>query len=381
MMEIVFYSAAFLFAYPYAFYPGLLALFSIGRSRDLRIGIDEPSITFVISAYNEEQVIAAKLENTLALEYPAAKREIIVVSDHSTDRTDEIVRNYASKGVAILTLPSRQGKTAGLNEAVKIATGEIVVFSDADSLYDNQALARIAETFSGDPRVGVVTGSTKYLAAGDGKMAETSSVYTKLEYFIKCAETVLGSCVGADGAIFAVRKELYQPLRADDINDLVIPLSIVRQQYRTVLRADLFCYETSSPDEENEFQRQVRITARTLRALFRNIDLMNPIRYPLFAFQLISHKLLRFFAPLLMIALFFINLGLLGSGVFYVCTWVVQAAAYLFVLWRYLLARAGGKSDRLNFLYHFVMINASMLGGWIRFLSGEKTVTWIPRGR
>jgi cellulose synthase/poly-beta-1,6-N-acetylglucosamine synthase-like glycosyltransferase len=278
-------------------------------------------------------------------------------------------------------MPSRRGKTAGLNEAVKAARGEILVLSDADSMYETAALTKIAGTFSGEPGVGLVTGSTKYLPAGDGTMAETGSAYSKLEHFIKRRETLLGSCVGADGAIFGVRRSLYRPLRDDDINDLVIPLTVVRQGFRAVLREDLYCHETSSPDTGKEFQRQIRITSRTLRAVFGNIDLMNPLRHPLFAFQLLSHKLMRFLAPVFMIAFFLCNTLLLGEGVIYTFTWTAQALAYLFVLIRYLKERMGGAVDILGFLYHFIMINISMLAGWIQFLSGKKVVTWNPRGR
>jgi cellulose synthase/poly-beta-1,6-N-acetylglucosamine synthase-like glycosyltransferase len=381
MTVAAYYFFLLLVIYPYALYPILLALAACARSRELPNGSARPSITIIISAYNEERFIAAKLENTLSLEYPAEKREVIVVSDCSSDRTDEIVKGYGEKGISLLTLPVRRGKTAGLNEAVRAARGEIVVFSDADSIYEQDALIKIACTFSGDSRVGLVTGSTRYLSAGDGAMTETGGVYSRLEYFIKRRETLLGSCVGADGAIFAVRKALYLPLRDDDINDLAISLMVVRQGFRSVLRDDLYCREKSSPDALNEFRRQTRITNRTLVALFRNADLMNPLRHPVFGFQLFSHKLMRFLAPWCMIALFACNTLLLREGAFYAAAWTGQALAYLFVLVRYLKERAGGGVDILGLPYHFIMVNISMLAGWIQFLSGRKTITWNPRGR
>lgn len=379
MMSTAYYLCLLFIIYPYALYPILLALAASVRSRELPVGCEEPFITVIISAYNEERVIAAKLENTLSLEYPAEKREIIVVSDCSSDGTDRIVRRYAGKGVSLLAMRSRRGKTAGLNEAVKAARGEILVLSDADPMYERAALRKIAGTFSGDHRVGLVTGSTKYLSAGDGRMAETSSVYSRLEHFIKRKETLLGSCVGADGAIFAVRRSLHQPLREDDVNDLVTPLAVVRQGYRVVLRDDLYCHETSSPDAVKEFHRQIRITNGTLGAIFSNADLMNPLRYPLFGFQLLSHKLLKFLVPLFMIAFFVLNTLLLREGAFYAFAWTGQALAYLFVLTRYSKERAGGMMDLMSFPYHFIVMNLAMLAGWIPFLSGKKAVTWNPQ--
>jgi len=215
--------------YPYAVYPILLKMLTLVRTARVHTAEDVPLVTFIISAFNEEDVIAGKIENTLLLDYPIKKREIIVVSDCSTDRTDELVRSYAGKGVALLTMPSRQGKTAGLNEAVRQAKGEILVFSDADSMYETDSLKKMAGCFSGDDRIGLVTGSTNYLSGGEGKMVVTTGIYTRLEQYLKRHETMLGSCVGADGAIFGMRKALYQPLQNDDINDLALPLKVVRQ--------------------------------------------------------------------------------------------------------------------------------------------------------
>jgi cellulose synthase/poly-beta-1,6-N-acetylglucosamine synthase-like glycosyltransferase len=338
-----------------------------------------PGMTVIISAFNEEDVIAKKIENTLVLDYPKENVEVIVVSDNSTDRTDEIVRSYKSRGVILLSQPVRKGKTAGLNDAVQKARGEILVFSDADSMYEPHALKIIAGSMAGDRRIGLVTGSTNYVSEGHGKMVVTTSIYTRLERFIKKHESLLGSCVGADGAIFGMRKSLYEPLQDDDINDLVLPLKVVKRGRRVVLLEQLTCTEAPAVDESGEFRRQARITNRTLRALFRHAELMNVIKYPLFSFEVVSHKLLKLSAPFFMLSLLPLNILLLGQGPVYTVTFAVQIASYGLCLIRLWQERTGKKHMIFAFLYHFIMVNASILVGWTNFLSGQKNIVWNPQ--
>jgi cellulose synthase/poly-beta-1,6-N-acetylglucosamine synthase-like glycosyltransferase len=379
MMKTFFLICCFMIVYPYAVYPLILKILCSFHRLETRRKHETPLLTFIISAFNEEDVIAKKIENTLMLSYPKDRLEIFVVSDHSTDKTDEIVKRYASAGVILLSQPVRSGKTAGLNVAVKRARGEILVFTDADSMYETDALKIMADCLSSDAGVGLVTGSTNYLSEGDGKMVVTTTTYTRLERFMKKHESILGSCVGADGAIFGMRKALFQPLQHDDINDLVLPLKIVKQGYRVVFHENLFCTEAPAADDSGEFKRQARITSRTLRALFNNADLMNIFKYPLFSFELISHKLLRLSVPFFMLSLFPLNILLLGQGIIYYVTLAAQIAIYSLSLVRFWQERAGKKHPIFSFLYHFILINISMLTGWIKFLSGQKTVIWDPQ--
>ena len=267
------------------------------------------------------------------------------------------------------------GKTAGLNVAVQKAAGEIIVFSDAGSMYPPDTIRKMVDYLS-DPNVGLVTGSTRYVAVKDERLAETSGIYTRLERFIKRHESNIGSCVGADGAIFAMRKSLYQPLQDDDINDLVIPLNVVRQGYRVVLHADLYCFEASSPDSTSEFKRQTRITNRTLWALFRHKNLMNFCRHPLFSFELISHKLIRLSVPIFLMVLIPFNLLLLQDGFIYRLLLISQGVFYGGALIGYWQEMQGGNIGRVGFIYHFVLVNISIVMGWCKFLSGKKQVTW-----
>ena len=379
MISIAFFSCCIMVVYPYIMYPVLLKILSLFRRLSVRSKDDTPRVTVIISAFNEEEIIAKKIENTLALDYPKENVEVIVVSDNSTDKTDEIIKRYESRGVILLSQPVRKGKTAGLNAAVRKAHGKILVFSDADSMYEPNALKIIAGSLAGDRRIGLVTGSTNYVTEGHGKMVVTTSMYARLERFIKKHESLLGSCVGADGAIFGMRKSLYKPLKDDDINDLVLPLKVVKQGRRVVLLEQLTCTEAPAVDESGEFKRQARITNRTLRALFRHAELMNVIKYPLFSFEVVSHKLLKLSAPFFMISLFPLNILLLGQGDIYYATFLGQIVCYGFCLIRLWQDRDEKKHSIFGFMYHFIMVNVSILVGWTKFLSGQKSAVWNPQ--
>jgi cellulose synthase/poly-beta-1,6-N-acetylglucosamine synthase-like glycosyltransferase len=379
MIKIAFLSCCFLVIYPYVVYPVLLKVLSLFRHLNVQSKNSMPRVTVIISAFNEEDVIAKKIENTLALDYPKENVEVIVVSDNSTDRTDEIVKRYEGRGVVLLSQPVRKGKTAGLNNAVRKARGKILVFSDADSMYEPNALKIIAGSLAGDRRIGLVTGSTNYVSEGQGKMVVTTSIYARLERFIKKHESLIGSCVGADGAIFGMRKSLYKPLQDDDINDLVLPLKVVKQGRRVVLLERLTCMEAPAVDESGEFRRQVRITNRTLRALFRHAEFMNVIKYPLFSFEVVSHKLLKLSAPFFMLSLLPLNILLLDQGRGYYALLFGQIGCYVLCLIRLMRGRDGKKHALFGFMYHFIMVNVSILVGWIKFLSGKKSVTWNPQ--
>lgn len=378
-LTTLFYVLIVLSMYSYAVYPLLLSLLSVLVKKPLRTSeAFTPSITLIISAFNEESVIGEKLENALAIDYPPHLLEILVVSDCSTDKTDAIVKSYATCGVTLLPQLVRKGKTAGLNVAVQRASGEVLIFSDADSMYERTTFRKIADYLS-DPSVGLVTGMTKYTVSQNAQITETTGVYTRLERFIKRHESMVGSCIGADGAIFAVRKSLYIPLKEDDINDLVIPLNVIRQGHRVVLHPALYCTETSSPDSLHEYERQIRITTRTLRALFRYADLLNPMKYSLFSWELVSHKWLRFSVPWFMLVLIPVSGGVWGEGWVYKAGVLGQIMFYggaLVGYWREMRGLSGGG---FHLLYHFVLINASVLIGWWKFFAGQRVVTWNAR--
>jgi cellulose synthase/poly-beta-1,6-N-acetylglucosamine synthase-like glycosyltransferase len=379
-IELLFWSALGAIFFAFCGYPLLLALVAPLAGQRRKEGAAGPAAwptaTLLISAYNEEAVLAARLENGLALDYPEDKLAILVISDASTDSTDELARASAAGNgrVGLLRQPERRGKSAALNAAVAAATGEIVIFSDANSLYDRHALRELIRPFA-DPRVGLVTGRTRYLAAGGDGSRESISLYSRLELWTKRNESRIGSCVGADGAIFACRRELYRPLAADDINDLVLPLQVAAQGWRVVLAEGAFCLEEGSRSD-GEYQRQVRIATRTLRALMRHKGLFSPVRRPWFAFQVVSHKLLKLMLPFFMLLALLANLILAGAGLsFYPALLILQGGGYALAAWGRL---TGGRGKGSGAAYNLCLVSVAFLVGWSKWLRGETFTTWSP---
>ena len=384
MLVAAFWLSLLAIAYAYIGYPAVLWLLSRFRPPAGRDGTAPdtglPSVTLIVSAFNEEQVIGQKLENALSLDYPRDLLEIVVVSDGSSDRTCEIALGFAHRGVVLRHYEGRIGKSACLNRALPMASGSIVVFSDANSAYERGALRALVRPFE-DPSVGFVTGCTRYGSEEDGGTSASLSLYSKLELVTKQLESRLGSCVGADGAIFAVRKELYTPLRSYDINDLVIPFSINRQGYRGILQREAVCVEKDAGGAKGEFQRQVRITNRTLRAIMNYRQLLNPFRFGWLSFEIFSHKLCRFLVPPLLITALASNLLLAERGGFFLATFVAQGAFYATAGAATLLSKTGFLSRLAETARSFVVINAAIALAWIKYFQGETYTTWSPTKR
>lgn len=373
----------FLILYPYLGYPLLLAIFSLRSwpKKERAQKLDNsplgsyPMVSVIISAYNEEEVIEEKILNTLKLDYPREKLEIWIASDGSTDRTNQKAALYQDEGVKLFQQKERQGKSALLNQVIPKTSGEIILFTDANAFLSRISLRNLVQHFQ-DERVGFVTGRTEYTQGNS--VGKTGGLYHRYEQYLKRKESALGSCVGADGAIFAIRKKLYFPLLADDLNDLAIPLQIVQQGYRGVMEDAAIACESASSRIGKEVGRQVRITNRTLRTLFRNRNLLNPFRYPLFAWQLFSHKLWRFLVPFFMITLFISNLVALGISRGYFFPLVLQLIFYALALVGFWLDGRGRVFSVCRVAYHFTLINWAMMCGWLRCCSRNHDVFWTP---
>ena len=302
-MVLLFCISAGALLYAFAGYPLLLWLIVRARGeRRILHGTALPGVSVIISAFNEAAVIRQKLENTLALEYPGDRLEIVVISDASTDATDDIVREFAPYGVRLARQDARRGKTAGLNDVVPGVSGEIVVFSDANAMYAPDALRMLVRNFA-DPAVGCVTGEARYTetshtAADDGERA-----YWNYEIKVKRLETAVGSMVGGDGAIYAIRKRLWQRLPDNAINDFLNPLQIASLGWRTVYEPAAVCFEETAGKVGTEYRRRIRIVSRSWRAIFQAPAVLNPFRVGFFAVSVVSHKVLRWLSgPLLLLS-------------------------------------------------------------------------------
>jgi cellulose synthase/poly-beta-1,6-N-acetylglucosamine synthase-like glycosyltransferase len=332
----------------------------------------------IVSAYNEERSLDAKLRNVLATDYPRDLLQVLVVSDASTDRTNDIARSFEHDGVTLIVQPTRRGKSLGLNDAIDRARGDIVVFTDANASFTPQTIPTLLRYFA-DPKVGLVTGYTQYETRGSGEVAHATNLYTSLERAIKIAESRWGCCVGADGAVFAMRRRLFRPLRHDDINDFVIPLDVIAQRSECVFASGAWCAEAASDSVASEFRRQARITNRTLRALWRHVGLLNPFRYGLFSFFLFSHKIVRFLVPVLM------TCSALALGVWVAVRWPSLAVAAIIAIAIVLLtqtvatrvnASLGVVARPIRMMNIAVTMHAAALQGWWHFLCGRRDVVW-----
>jgi cellulose synthase/poly-beta-1,6-N-acetylglucosamine synthase-like glycosyltransferase len=337
-------------------------------------------VSVIIPAYNEERHLEARIANILSADYPRALLEAVVVSDASTDRTNDIARRFESEGVRLIVQERRQGKTAGLNRAMAVVKGDVVVFTDANATFPPEAIGRLVSHF-GDPRVGLVTGYTRYVSTATGETAVGTNAYTSLERDVKRAESLWGCCVGADGAIFAMRRSLYRRLRDDDINDFVLPLTVIDQGYRCILAEDAFCLESPGEGLHSEFRRQSRITNRSLRAIWRHLHLLNPLRFPVFSFFLFSHKVVRLAVPLFLAGSTsaLMLLAARGGLLYQLLAGAAALAAVSMVVTNAMprLFSSSGVSGRfLRLLNLFAVTNLAVIHGWWRFASGHSEVTW-----
>jgi len=372
MMVVSFFVLLILVIYPYFLFPLIMVVLSRFVGKAWVRSDSKQRISVVISVYNEEGVIREKLENTLMLLYPAELLEIIVVSDGSSDRTNQIVTAFEDPRIKLAAFAERKGKTACLNQVVPEAKGEILVFTDANSMFPVDALQKFSRNFTCE-EVGLVTGWTKYRKPGGEE--ESVGLYARLEMVTKQAESQISSCVGADGAVFAVRKNLYRPLQDHDINDFVIPLNVIGQGKRVVLDQDVFCIEQPGDNESKEFRRQVRITNRTLGAIGRNMRFLNPFVFGSFAFFLLSHKLVRFLVP-------FSFLGTLITAILLTKESIVYkgfAFAQVFFICIGIAGILKLVKGRLPQLCSFFLITiTAQLVGWIRWATGKADVMWKP---
>lgn len=380
MLVLVFWLSALLVVYPYTIYPLLLrflARLSPVRG-ERRERVDLPRVTLVISAYNEEAVIAEKLHNTLALSYPVDSLDVIVVSDASSDRTDEIVQEVSAREprVRLLRQNERRGKSAGLNSAVEAARGELVVFSDANALYEANSIGELVHDFA-DPQVGYVVGAQLYGDAKGNRAAESEGLYWKLEVLLKRLESDYYSVVGGDGAIYAIRRHLYRELRDDDISDFVNPLQIVASGYRGRFNAKARCFEAAGETFGKEFRRKRRIVNRTWRAVRRYGGLLKLRDHRRFVFMLCSHKVIRWFALPFVIIAWAANTVLLGESSFYLLTWGAITGSVMVAGVGAILDRLGRSQPRLvSVLYYFYLVNlAGILGIWDEW-RGVRHATW-----
>lgn len=372
-----------LFAYAYLVYPLLLRVAVAFRPRPPAPAepAEWPYITITIPAYNEEASIGATIETILALTYPANRRQILVVSDASTDRTDEIVRGFADRGVELLRMPTRGGKTAAENAAAAILRGEIVVNTDATIRILPGSLKALVRAFS-DPTVGVASGRDVSVGSLAAEVTRGESGYVGYEMWLRGLETRLYSIVGASGCFYGIRQEIHDTLFPSALSrDFASALIARRYGFRSVSVDDAVCLVPRAASLGTEYRRKVRTMARGLETLWYVRDLMNPFRYGVFAWMLISHKLVRWLVFLAA------PLGVAGLLLLAVETWwgrVAAAAVALLGLLGLVALRWPGRGKPPAFIAMSGFVLASFVAGfqaWTKALRRELNPIWEPTRR
>lgn len=370
---LVFWISVGALAYTFGGYAGLMTLLARWWRRPVRVAPITPSVSLIIPAYNEEAVIADKLDNTLALDYPRELLEIIVVTDGSNDRTPEIVRGYAARGVRLLHQSERRGKIAAMNRAVPFASGEALIFSDADAMVEPQALRALVANFA-DPQV-ACAGGVKRIRRAACAQAQGESAYWRYEAYLKKLDSAINTAIGAVGELFAIRRELYRPLAEDLIvEDFVMTMDLVVRGWRVVYEPQAVMWQEASPSLRGEWERRVRIAAGGFQAIGRLTALWYPFR-GLTTVQYISHKVLRWLAPFFMLSALVSNLGLVHLT-FYRVLFIAQLAFYAWALVGWFAHAIGVNVRVLQIPFYFCFANATALGGFWRYITRTQPVAW-----
>lgn len=376
-LNIVLWSSAAALFYTYVAYPMLLFIVSTFRPRTVRVGHYQPTVSFIITAYNEELDLATKLENTLALDYPSELMDIIVASDCSTDRTDDIVRKYHGEGVRLVRLSERLGKTAAQNAAVAQAAGDIILFSDATSLYKSDVVQALVPNFA-DQTVGCVAGQLIYVDPSESGVGRGARSYWSYERFLKKHESRACSLIGASGCLYAVRRSAYAPLYHEACSDFIIATKMVEQGLRAVYEPAAVCTEETNRQADKELGMRVRVITQTFTDLWRHRAMMNPMRSGFYAVELFSHKVMRYAVPFLLVTLFAASAALAPHSLFYAAVFMAQVLCYAAALGGWLLEREGVRVRLLTLPHYFVLANLAAVIASYEFLRGERYARWEP---
>ena len=373
---IIYLLTIFLCLSCYAFYP--IVIWAIGRINPLKVRRAEiiPHISIIIPAYNEEKNIEQKILNTMALEYPEDRMEILVGSDGSTDETVSIVGKYADRGVQLLAFKKNRGKTAVQNDLVRQSEGEILIFTDSASFLQTDAIKKTAWNFA-DQRIGCVAGRMRFVDADSNLTTQSQGFYWQYEFKLREIESSLGSLIGVDGPLYAVRRECYVPLGNNIISDLLTPLLVLEQGKKVVLEPEAIADENPTLKARQEFATRRRITLRGLIGLSAYINLLNPLKHPMLAFQIFFHKILRWFVGPLVIVNVLACCALLGN-------WLFKYILEVYILF-FLAAILGWGVDKLKIKakiltvpYYFSLVNLAASMGIIDFLRKKQAIAWKP---
>ncbi|MDD5722605.1 MAG: glycosyltransferase [Syntrophales bacterium] len=376
-MKILFYLSIVMIIYAYFGYPiTLLIIRLISGKNGVQKGLHSPNISVIITAYNEEANIRQKIENTLCAEYPEDRLQIVVVSDGSTDRTNEIVREYESRGVDFVPIKIRVGKENAQKEALKHTRGEIIIFTDVASSMQRDGLVEIVQNFV-DPVVGCVSSVDK--VCNDYELSGGERLYVSYEMFLRKLESQVYSIVGVSGSFFALRSEICKYLQGDMQSDFSAAIYSIKLGLRAVSDETVQNTYKEGANIDDEFERKVRTVIRGMTVFFRHLDMLNIVKYGLFSYCLCCHKLLRWLVPFFLITAFVTNAVIAPHYVQYLIVFIVQIMFYGAALIGMLSNR--GLTIVAKIPRYFTIVNSAILVAWWKYLTGERIVTWEPTER
>jgi poly-beta-1,6-N-acetyl-D-glucosamine synthase len=379
--EFIFWACLITIAYTYVGYGAFLYL--ILKIKRLIIPVrshmnkeDEPHVSFIVPCYNEADILEDKILNTLTLDYPKNKIEFIFITDGSDDDSNAIVNNYAD--IILMHEPVRKGKSAAENRSVAKAKGDVIIFSDANTMLQPDAVYQLVKHYA-DPHIGAVSGEKRIVQQGKENAAGSGEgFYWKYESKLKKWDAELYSIVGAAGELFSFRKRLYIKLEEDTIlDDFMLSLRIAARGYRVHYEPAAIATETSSVNSKEELKRKIRICAGGWQAMKRMTFLLNPFNDPLLSFQYISHRVLRWsLAPLFMIILLFINIPLVYESSFYTATLLTQLGFYLSAFAGMVMEKRQLRLKAFFIPYYFCLMNYAAMAGLFRFMRSSQTSLW-----
>jgi len=375
MLVFVFGLSLFCVFWAYFGYPISLALIKTVRRQKVQKKHYDAFVTLIITAFNEEKRIREKLENSLALEYPQDKLQILIASDGSTDATNEIVRSYADKGIELLKVVNHGGKENAQKEAVGYARGEVIVFSDVATILEPHGLLEIVANFA-DPSVGCVSSEDR-LIGQDGKPGG-EGFYVRYEMWLRRLESEVNSLVGLSGSFFAARREVCQDFSGDVQSDFRTLLSSMKLGLRGVSDPLAIGSYLDIADEKREFERKVRTVLRGLTVFFKHLEFLNIFKYGLFSYQFFCHKLVRWLVPLFLVILLASNVVLALSSLFYLVLLICQLAFYSIGIYGWLTQSLSGI---LKIPMFFLVVNAAIAVAWWQYVTGKRVVLWTPSQR
>lgn len=384
-LEIIFWLFLFLIFYAYLGY-GILLWFLVkvkeffsGSPKSVGGETYEPEVTLFVAAYNEKDFIAAKMENSLALDYPREKVRYVWVTDGSDDGTPDLLRRY--EGVEVYHQPERAGKIAAMNRGMQFVKTPVVIFSDGNTMLGKESIRRIVKMFS-NPKVGCVSGEKRIFSKDTA--AATEGIYWKYESTLKKLDARLYSVVGAAGELFALRTELFTPVERDTLlDDFIISLRIAMKGFTIQYDPEAYAIENPSANVREELKRKIRISAGGIQSVIRLRQLLNPFRFGTLSFQYISHRVLRWtLAPLGLPLIFLCSAALCLAGEFFnpgnVYAWLFwgQVIFYMMALLGWYLEEKKIKVKILYIPYYFFIMNLAVYLGFIRYMRRQQSVNW-----